>query len=100
VKKTRGHFLSILSFSSFCMMEYDLARARNVDAAPVEMYRTARTRSFLPPPAHGTAFFSYVGSYLTYLLEWVPGTGTSYRTIVRSLTSQLGSHASNRSHVG
>eukprot|EP00978_Attheya_sp_CCMP212_P016978 scaffold44915_cov35-Attheya_sp.AAC.1 len=29
-------------------MEYDLARARNVDAAPVEMYWTSRTRSFLP----------------------------------------------------
>eukprot|EP00978_Attheya_sp_CCMP212_P030535 scaffold112614_cov32-Attheya_sp.AAC.1 len=31
-------------------MEYDLARARNVDATPVEMYWTARTRSFLPRP--------------------------------------------------
>eukprot|EP00978_Attheya_sp_CCMP212_P044700 scaffold319085_cov47-Attheya_sp.AAC.2 len=31
-------------------MEYDLARARNVDAVPVERYWTARTRSFLPRP--------------------------------------------------
>eukprot|EP00978_Attheya_sp_CCMP212_P042631 scaffold263134_cov38-Attheya_sp.AAC.1 len=32
-------------------MEYDLPRARNIDAStPVEMYWTARTRSFLPQP--------------------------------------------------
>eukprot|EP00978_Attheya_sp_CCMP212_P044085 scaffold299873_cov43-Attheya_sp.AAC.1 len=31
-------------------MEYDLARARNIDAAPVEMCWTSRTRSFLPRP--------------------------------------------------
>eukprot|EP00978_Attheya_sp_CCMP212_P035104 scaffold150866_cov52-Attheya_sp.AAC.1 len=37
-------------------MEYDLARARNVDAAPVEMYWTARTRSFLPRPVGDRLF--------------------------------------------
>eukprot|EP00978_Attheya_sp_CCMP212_P009808 scaffold23390_cov43-Attheya_sp.AAC.1 len=48
--------------SAFCTMEYDLARARNIDAAPVEMYWSARTRSFLPRPVqvHGTAFSPYV----------------------------------------
>eukprot|EP00978_Attheya_sp_CCMP212_P015711 scaffold40627_cov77-Attheya_sp.AAC.1 len=38
-------------------MEYDLARARNVEAAPVAMYWTARTRSFLPRPVHYDRLF-------------------------------------------
>eukprot|EP00978_Attheya_sp_CCMP212_P002946 scaffold6057_cov66-Attheya_sp.AAC.6 len=47
-------------------MEYDLARARNIDAAPVEMYWTSRTHSFLPRPVHyGTAFFTY--RYVAYV---------------------------------
>eukprot|EP00978_Attheya_sp_CCMP212_P044878 scaffold325697_cov35-Attheya_sp.AAC.1 len=35
-------------------MDNDLPRARNIDAAPVEMYWTARTRSFLPRPVQVT----------------------------------------------
>eukprot|EP00978_Attheya_sp_CCMP212_P045792 scaffold360410_cov63-Attheya_sp.AAC.1 len=51
-------------------MEYDLPRARNIDAAPVEMYWTARTRSFLPRPVHGTAFFPY--RYVAYVASLGP----------------------------
>eukprot|EP00978_Attheya_sp_CCMP212_P045874 scaffold364466_cov31-Attheya_sp.AAC.1 len=58
-------------------MEYDLPKARNIDAAPVEMYWTARMRSFLPRPVqvHGTAFspyVAYVGPTVAYGVQVNP----------------------------
>eukprot|EP00978_Attheya_sp_CCMP212_P034379 scaffold143810_cov72-Attheya_sp.AAC.1 len=51
-------------------MEYDLARARNVDAVPpVEMYWTARTRSFLPRPV---TWDLLLVTYPSYLVGYVP----------------------------
>eukprot|EP00978_Attheya_sp_CCMP212_P001325 scaffold2753_cov55-Attheya_sp.AAC.1 len=57
-------------------MEYDLPRARNVDAAPVAMYWTARTRSFLPRPVTRDRLL------VAYLVGNVPY-GTSYNCTCR-----------------
>eukprot|EP00978_Attheya_sp_CCMP212_P009809 scaffold23392_cov41-Attheya_sp.AAC.1 len=64
-------------------MEYNLARARNIDAAPVEMYWSARTRSFLPRPVqvHGTAFSPYV-AYLGPTVASTPTAGALFRATV------------------